>query len=282
MRAYNWIFTLNNYTKEEEDVIKQCQRTGVLKWVLYGREIGDSGTPHLQGVCGTPTQCRLSAMRKSVSARAHWEPMRGRVDQASDYCQKDGDIVTWGVVPNRTEEDRSKESTQDKYRKIIEYSKTRNLNAIQAEYPCAYFMHYKRILQLGVYNTEILPPDQKNIWFSGETGTGKSHRARQYPNYYLKKRNKWWDNYNDEDNVIIEEWGPDNVQTANELKIWADRYSFPAEVKGGTIEIRPRQIIVTSNYTLSDCFPDSRDYAALARRFTQIQCISQTDQIVTE
>lgn len=282
-RSTNWVFTLNNYTQEDETRIREAVEGGWLRWCVYGREVGASGTPHLQGGCGASSQRTMSAMRKRISDRAHWEPMRGRVDQATDYCKKDGDVVSLGSVPVRDEQVDKKPNSDEKYREIIKLSRERNLEEIERKYPTVYFLHYKRILQLGNYTTTRLGSQERpNIWYYGETGTGKSYRARRHGKVYLKKRNKWWDDYNDEEVVVIEEWAPCNEATAQELKIWADSYDFPAEVKGGTIRIRPRLLIVTSNYSMRTCFPRDEDYYPLKRRFTEIECISQEDQIVRE
>lgn len=49
----------------------------------------------------------------------------------------------------------------------------------------------------------------ENEWHWGPTGTGKSHTVRTaYPDAYLKTNTKWWDGYQKEDVVIIEELGP--------------------------------------------------------------------------
>jgi len=52
------------------------------------------------------------------------------------------------------------------------------------------------------------------------------------------------------------------------FKQWADKYPFPAEVKGGTIKLRPQRIIVTSNYRIEECWVKHQDYEPIKRRFT--------------
>jgi len=42
----NFVFTLNNYSEEEHETLLKCDS---FKYIIIGREIGDSGTPHLQG-----------------------------------------------------------------------------------------------------------------------------------------------------------------------------------------------------------------------------------------
>lgn len=83
--------------------------------------------------------------------------------------------------------------------------------------------------------------------------------------------NKWWDGYRHETVVAIEEWSPDSSLTAQALKRWADRYPFTGEIKGGVLQkLRPRKIIVLSNYTLEQCFPRPEDLEPLKRRFTVV------------
>lgn len=113
---------------------------------------------------------------------------------------------------------------------------------------------------------------EKNYWIWGPTGTGKSKWARsqcEYGKLYFKLQNKWLDSY-DEGNVkivIIEDLNPEKAKMQSDhIKIWADRYWFQGEVKGASIMINPKDwnLIVTSNYSIDECFPNEQD--ALASR----------------
>lgn len=50
------------------------------------------------------------------------------------------------------------------------------------------------------------------------------------------------------------------------LKNWADKFPFVAEIKGGSMTIRPEKIVVTSNYHPAECFGD-KDLGPILRRF---------------
>lgn len=84
--------------------------------------------------------------------------------------------------------------------------------------------------------------------------------------------NKWWDGYKPGQTVIIDEWDPEvSKYLASHLKRWADHHPFCAEVKGGTRVLRPPKLIITSNYTIEECFQEARDREPLMRRFTQVR-----------
>lgn len=100
-------------------------------------------------------------------------------------------------------------------------------------------------------------------WHHGRTGTGKSRKCRaENPEAYIKGHNKWWCNYRDEAVVIIDDLGFDGGGkrpeiSGAELKCWTDHYPFSCEGKGMTFrKIRPGKLIVTSNYSIRDLYPE--------------------------
>lgn len=65
------------------------------------------------------------------------------------------------------------------------------------------------------------------------------------------------------------------------LKRWADRYKFPAEVKGGNVKcIRPKLIIVTSNYDITEIWKDDPNTLnPLLRRFKRVRFKTLSERI---
>lgn len=93
--AKYWCFTWNNYP---EDGVKQCEKVfsaNSAKFII-GEEVGESGTPHLQGYVECARKMRWSEFKLDKSI--HWEIRRGNTEQNVKYCSKDGKFTTNMVV----------------------------------------------------------------------------------------------------------------------------------------------------------------------------------------
>ncbi len=87
--AIRWCFTFNNYTEDElSSIVLQIKKD--CKKAIVSREIGASGTPHLQGYLEFIKKTRPKG---SFNNRIHWEKAKGNASQNYTYCSKDGDIV---------------------------------------------------------------------------------------------------------------------------------------------------------------------------------------------
>uniref|UniRef100_UPI00404898B3 hypothetical protein n=1 Tax=Polynucleobacter sp. TaxID=2029855 RepID=UPI00404898B3 len=91
---YKYDFVINNYSEEEvcqvkETILKLAKKGG------FGKEVGESGTPHLQGAIWLNKKMRITSLAKeSGFARASFRAIRN--DEAMiKYIQKDGDAWTY-------------------------------------------------------------------------------------------------------------------------------------------------------------------------------------------
>lgn len=164
------------------------------------------------------------------------------------------------------------ESSKNIWTDVLQLAHAGDMAQIEQKYPGIYLRWKKKLQAERYFKTESLtkPLNEVNLWISGETDAGKSHAALELAfNAYLKEMNKWWDDYADEDDVIIEEVDKDNIEhLVGRFKKWTDKWAFPAEIKGGSIKkIRPRRVIVTSNYRIEQIF-DGEDLDPMVRRFS--------------
>ncbi len=264
LRSRAWCFTLNNWTEEEGTTIM----TSTHKYIIVGKEEGDSGTPHLQGYVYFAQAKTMSATKKQLGVtRLHLEAAKGNVLQNVAYCSKDGDFLEQGERPLTSEEKGRKEKRR--YEDAWDNAKEGKLEDIDADIRVRHYSTLKKIKMDTIIERPLEDTEVKHDWYYGDTGTGKSRKARtDWPDAYLKMCNKWWDGYSDHDTVIIEDFDIKHSVLIHHLKIWGDRYPFPAEIKGGTFKIRPKRIIVTSNYHPEEIWSTASDLGPILRRFS--------------
>lgn len=65
---------------------------------------------------------------------------------------------------------------------------------------------------------------KKCLWYTGLPGTGKTRKAREdNPGAYYKLQNKWWDGYQGQKTVIMDDLGLDNGKfLVTHMKLWCD------------------------------------------------------------
>lgn len=95
-RAKHWCFTINNYIDAHISMFENIKL--LTTYWIYGKEVGDSGTPHLQCYIAMAKQTTLASLKKYWPT-AHFEIARGTPEQASTYCKKDGNFVEYGIPP---------------------------------------------------------------------------------------------------------------------------------------------------------------------------------------
>lgn len=97
--AKNWCFTKNNYTVEDETTLRALSDT-TIKYLVVGKEIGEQGTPHLQGFLQLNDRKRRSQV-KNILGECHLTVARFTQNSIT-YCKKDGDFFEVGVFVEKS------------------------------------------------------------------------------------------------------------------------------------------------------------------------------------
>lgn len=111
------------------------------------------------------------------------------------------------------------------------------------------------------------------IW--GKTGCGKTQMMRRFLPYvsvYWKDGSKWWNGYDQQDIVVVDEYH--GLFNSSELLRFGDASPFTVEYKGGVVQFNSYAVVFLSNLPPGDTiFLHSNDdvVEAIGRRFCLIR-----------
>lgn len=238
--TYNVFFTKNNYTKEQYDSILDWIGRESTYYVL-GKEIGkECGTPHLHGFAEFTNGRRWTRLHK-VLFNAHMRPRWGSVQEASDYCKKDGDYVEDG-----TPSQQGKRNDIHAVREILDDPAHRN-RPMREVVRQATSMQSVRLAETFLRYHERKRTWQPAVaWYYGPTGSGKTRDAfENTKDPFIWSVCKWWDGYDAHEHVIIDDFRKDFCSFHKLLRI-LDRYPETVETKGGSRQLLATKIIITA------------------------------------
>lgn len=276
-KSRSFVFTLNNYNGADVESLSNFS----CRYIIFGREIGESGTPHLQGYVVFDNPRSFNSI-KSLLPRAHIEIAKGDADSNYEYCSKQGDFVERGQRP--LSQKKKGECEINRWKRARELAAAGDLSSIDDELYIKYQRTFERIKDQSKPKPSTLDPSTRHIWIYGPSGVGKSRLARELaPNAYIKEpESKWWDNYQGEEDVIIDDFDKFQVKQGGQMKRWMDIYPFQAEIKGSIQLIRPKRIIVTSNYTIDEIWDDRVTVEAISRRVEFVEMNDKTYTLFNE
>jgi len=273
-RNRNFCFTWNNYDESSKLYLSQIS----CKYVAYCEETAPTtGTKHLQGYISFNNPKTIIQARSFLPG-CHVETMLGSIAQNEDYCSKAGELVERGEKP--ISNDNKGRAEKLRWQNARSLAKEGKLDDIDADIFIRCYSTLKRIKSDYAAKPEALDPIC--IWIYGTTGTGKSHAIEtRFPNCYKKCMDdlKWFDGYAGEEAVYLEDIDKYQVKWGGVLKRLADRWPMQASVKGSMAYIRPKYVLVTSNYRIDEIWTDPQTVEPLQRRFTEIEKTSQ-DQVI--
>jgi len=230
----------------------------------------------------------LSALKQLIET-AHWEPLRGTHEGQVHYCSKPvNDCVcehctAARLLPLPTEHtELGSPPQQGKRSDLLEVQKKldegkgyqavfRENFSSSARYS-RFFKEYARL--------QAKPRDFKTIvtFLHGQSNAGKTtwvleQCKQQGLSVYWKPKGKWWDDYDSQDVVIMDEWD-DTWWTFSETLNLFDRFPLRLESKNGHVIFNSKHIYITNNsditlvYNHNDKSPradSEKDFAFLRR-----------------
>lgn len=249
------------------DKIKSLPDTFECNYYIYGKETGDSGTPHLQGYVELASRVTFNKLSKHLNG-FHIESRKGTSQQAIQYCSKDGNVEMFGT-PKSPGQRTDLVTLRDLLQETPSIKELLANEDLQLNYQSLRFAEHL----LKYYDK---PRDYKPtvVWLYGQSGTGKTRAATAaLPHAYFKSNGsgKWWPGYDGEEDIILDDV-ESNAYGLKYLIGIMDRYPFTVEGKGGTRQFRGRNIYVTSLEHPTKEYPGSPDYHhQILRRIDELQ-----------
>lgn len=251
-------FTWNNYTDDDVEYLKGQS----FRYLIFGREKGESGTPHLQGMIVFENPRSFESIRKKIFLeKAHLEVARSQ-QALMKYNKKEGDWEEYGNPPEQGRRYDIEEMVDmvkggSKAKQLWEHNSTLMLQYNKAFERCRYDMMEDR----------EEPP--KVFWFYGGTGTGKTRKAFEYcESRYIKDGTMWWDGYSQQKAIIIDDF--DGHWPYRDLLRLLDRYPYSGQVKGGYVKINSPFIFITCEHHPSLLWSGA-ELAQILRRIFEVQ-----------
>lgn len=275
-------WTINNYTPEDlERARAYPTKLKSVRYHCFAQEVGDSGTPHLQGYTAWTTTMSLETFKRKMGGRLHYETHTGGTAvQNRDYCagfvEKKGNKLNptfeeFGELPKQGERtDWTAALDQLRTQRVVEV-----VDAQPHLLPC--------IRALERYQTLSRQPpkdrDVRTIYVHGPSGCGKSRSIRQaFPEAYWKPQGDWWDGYEGQAVVVLDDYYGD--QPYSQLLRVLDRYPLRLPVKGGFVPAEFTTVVITSNARLDDQYTS---ITGIKREplYRRIHCVISADHTIS-
>lgn len=235
-----------------------------------GAEVGKDGTPHYQGYLRFRSQRTIGSVIKKL--RVMDGKLIAKKENETNNVGNDVQIARAGDETNRRycskgeETEHWREGRSLNPQIIIDHGTpsapgTRNdLHSIRDMIMEGATMNdvvqnttsYQGLKAAAIYLTycetkrNVMPTV---VWLWGRTGTGKTLAARQWlPDAWMSGKSlRWWQGYDGQKDVIIDDFRGDFC-TFHELLRILDRNPYTVEVKGGSRQLKAERIVITSPY----------------------------------
>lgn len=282
-----WCFTINNPGSVDP-------YQWPWSYLIYQEEIGENGTQHIQGYVIMKVKTTMAGMKK-LAPTAHFEQRNGTHEQARHYCLKPVEGCACEHC-TKAREGPPKMAGPFEYGEAPRPGERTDLLEVRdmvlqgASKRSLWADHFPTMAKyhaaIDKYRLIVTPKrdfkSQVAVLY-GPTGTGKTRfivdNINQEKAFWMDSArttgNPWVDGYDPMEHkhlVIDEFYGWIKWNTLLRL---LDRYPFTLETKGGTLQMRPKYIWITSNSPPVEWynFEESKgrmEFATLLRRLNVV------------
>lgn len=257
----------------------KCERVAYLCMGL--EKCPTTGRLHWQGMIQLENAYAIKGIQKIIGdPKCHIEKMKGTAEESYDYCRKDdAEFIEFGELRKK-----SKRIDIDNVKSILKVSNS--VKCVAEVATCLQHIKFAETYMKYMDKPRTSKPTVK--WFYGKTGCGKTKLAYELlPNAYIKDGTKWWEAYDGEKDVIIDDIRSDTFPFQILLQI-LDRFPYRCEIKGGSRQLQATNIIITAPSHPRKMFEGiSEDINQLLRRIDEIKFFgngngNEVDRVILE
>lgn len=261
-RSRSWMYTINNYDDNTLKTLKHLE----CNYHVWGLEVGECGTPHVQG-CITFTKTHtFNSVRKLI--KGHVEVPRD-LEAARNYCKKDGNFE---IVDNR-----KRRGTRTDLSDVVDFIKAGNSVRETAAAFSEQYVKYHRGLEQLILRTQQddTPRTTKPIvhWYYGATGTGKTRSVIESEKdlWITSAAIQYCNGYTNQPAVLFDDFRGDMCKFRELLRL-TDRYPGFVNIKYGYAQWNPKRIYFTCAHHPTRVYnrDDHEDIEQLLRRIDHI------------
>lgn len=268
-QSRRFCFTLNNPIDEELASIRAQETGDLLTYLIAGLEVGELGTPHVQGYLETARRSRFGTLRVGMPwlSRAALLVARGSFDDNHRYCSKEGNVLREigdPIVPGKRRDLEEIRTSIDQGVPLLEIAR-RNFSKW-----CIYrrsFEAYKEMQR----ETKELRLLLEVIVYWGPPGTGKTRKVYEVERddlFFVPHGGQWFDGYAGQECVLFDDF--DGSIDYRLLLRLCDIYPLTVPIKGGFVHWTPKRIYFTSNKEPQLWYP-AENYGPLGRRIHRVE-----------
>lgn len=253
-RVRNWCFTSFELLNWEALIGEKCT------YIIVGVEVcPKTKKTHYQGYAEFSDKMVMSGIKKLFGSQTiHLEGRRGSQEQAIAYCKKDGDFEEFGELKKqgaRTDMEHVRNMIKDGFSNSEIAERASSWQSIN-------FTQKLREMLITERASDVKP---LVYWIWGETGTGKTKRARELSNDDyddLDYKNDFLIGYTGKSCVVFDDFR--GGVPFNLLLKMLDYGKCTVNTKGGCVSFAATTVIITAPY------PPERIYKKVGENLAQL------------
>lgn len=282
---WNTMITLNNPTVEELATIRGWENELPVHVSGIGGQLELESTKHVQFYAEWTKRMTISSAKRALGLpRAHFEKRMGSQRQAIDYVNKERTRLPTAdggfnfMFGEWKQQGRRKDCLKTVCKMMDEGKKPAQ---IFQECPQQEILHSEKIWRtwIGQQPKRFLEAKQDNIIIIiGKTRTGKTTTAwQEWPDAYELRvtpgQQLFWQGYEGEDTVVINEFGLGGGLPYKEAKKLFDIYPMPINVKHGGTFLLASKVVITTTQHPKKWYPWIKDKEELEGRIQEFATI---------